>query len=955
MKKFLKSVSCLLLAMLMGFTVACGGDTTDGNGDNAGGGTNNEQTGGDDTTGGNGNTGGSTDDNTGGSQVNKAQYTLDETVQMLSRSVYADSTMTDDETYGLKDISNVGVIESKMSDEMYPIELSGEYEIIEYSAITGDNDFAKLTTAFENAKELNDAGKKAIISLPQDGTLHINASLSKDNTFAYNISGYNGLYIQGNGCKIMISYDNFAFRGFINVANSKDVHFNDLTVDYAVPTALSGLISNIDKTNFTATIEVDPEFNETVKRVQANAAKLWSYVEFDSITLAPKQGGNFCTANETQITGYTVQGSETDGYEIVVQFGDAYKASLSDAALGDYANLAFSMYVYNGFVYDTCENVYMENVTLNTCPGMGVVGRRTTNIYVNRFNITLPENSARLMTTTADGFHFAECYGDVTITNSIVEYTHDDALNIKSGYYYSVTSMDARNKTFTISQKTESISRPEAGNVIEFYDSDTFEKLGYGTVEEITDSVGESSYTILVKESMTKQGAASWNLAKVVATNISKSAKFTFTNNIVRNKRNRGLLIQVRDAVVSNNAFFNVGHGSISVHSSLDVFNEATMPQNITIENNKLVNNNYLLSLAGDIYIFARANSLAPVGTITNVSIQNNFIAKNGNAGVSLQACAESSVQDNLFYDNARVVRGELYECALELNNSGNLTVKGNYVYNTLDSETYAGIIASGLSDTTTITLEENINLAYQVIEAEVTTTEVAKLLSAVTIDGDLSDWAEQGTSVSMVGHSLADGVAIDPLQYQDVFNVNTCKVAWSDDGIYVAFDIKDDTYDFKTVNNFWTGDCFEMFVSSVLTMPNADMQLYRNKGDVAQFACVPTWSDGWTFAGERTSDAIQAGKSQIQAKCVKTSTGYCGEMLLPFSLMTQMKDCVDNGTEIAMAFVFADNDRDDIGRVRLQVSNVPHFVEAWKTKTAKMPLFKFVETVSDTTEESEA
>jgi hypothetical protein len=43
------------------------------------------------------------------------------------------------------------------------------------------------------------------------------------------------------------------------------------------------------------------------------------------------------------------------------------------------------------------------------------------------------------------------------------------------------------------------------------------------------------------------------------------------------------------------------------------------------------------------------------------------------------------------------------------------------------------------------------------------------------------------------------------------------------------------------------------------------------------------------------------------------------------------------------IAFVFADNDRDDIGRKRLQVSNVPHFVEAWKTKTAKMPLFKFV------------
>ncbi len=947
MKKFFKSISCLLLAMLMGFTVACGDGDTSGDNDD---GTNTEQPGTGDE-GGSGNEGGS------GGETTKAQYTLDETVQKLSKTEYADASMTDDNTYGLSDISAVGVVESKLNEELYPIELSGEYEVIEFSSYSNAaTDYQKLLDAFTYAKELNAAGKKAIISMPQNGVINVNASLSGDNTFAYNISGYNGLYIQGNGCKVVVSYDNFAFRGFINVAKSQDVHINDLIVDYETPTAVSGLISDIDLENATATVEIDPSFNETVNRIVENGAtqektKLWSYVEFDAITGAAKQGGNFCTANETQIVGYTIQGNETEGYEIVVQFGDVYKTSLSTAALGEYANLAFSMYVYNAFVYDSCENVYMENVTLYTTPGMGVVGRRTTNIYVNRMQIAVPENSARLMTTTADGFHFAECYGEVKITNSLIEYTHDDALNIKSGYYYALTAMDARAKTFTITQKTESISKPDVGNVIEFYDSDTFEKLGYGTVKEVLKNVGESSYTIEVEESLTRQGAASWNTAKVVATNVSKSAKFTFTNNIVRNKRNRGLLIQVREATISNNAFFNVGHGSISIHSSLDVFNEATIPNNITIENNKFVNNNYLLSLAGDIYVFARSSSLAPVGTIKDIKIRNNFIAKNGNAGISLQSCSGSVVENNLLYDNSRVNAGELYDCALELNNSGDLLIKGNYVYNTLDSATYAGIISGGLTDTTTITLDGNINLAYQEIEVETTTTEVAKLVSEVAIDGDLSDWATQGTSVSMLGHSLATGAAIDPIQYQDVFDVNMCKVAWNDNGIYVAFDIKDDTYDFKTVNNFWTGDCFEMFVSSVLTMPNADMQLYRNKGDVAQFACVPTWTDGWTFAAERTSDAIMAGKAQIQAKCVKTATGYCGEMYLPFSLMTQIKDSVDNGNEIAMAFVFADNDRDDIGRKRLQVSNVPHFVEAWKTKTAKMPLFKFVETVSEVEE----
>ena len=921
--KFLNTASCLLLAMAMAVGAACEDRTSESTGDST-----------------SSSSASVPDSSSSAPEKDEAQYTIDETIQQLSKSVYADESMTDDETYGLSDISNVGVIEEKMDDELYPIEKTG-LEVIEYATYSNANtDYQKLLDAFERAKQLNEEGKKTLIELPENGRLVINSSLSTAATYTYNLNGYDGLYVNGNGCEIVLTYDNFAYRGFIGLTDCKDVHFNDITIDYEIPTAINGTITEIDTTNYTVTVAVDKRFNETVERAVANNASLLSYVEFDMITLAPKQGGNFCTASETFLTGYTVSGNKDTGYSVKVQFGSAYYGSFSDVALGDYANLAFSMYVYNGFSYTGCENVYMENVTIATCPGMGVVGSRTTNVYINRLQIAIPEDSGRLMTTTADGLHFGECYGDVKITNSLIEYCHDDALNIKSGYYYGLTSVDVRNKTVVISRKTSGISMPDVGNVIEFYDADTFEKKGYGTVKEVSGT--ESAYTIVVEESLSKQDAGNWG-NNVVATNISKTAKFTFRNNIVRNKRNRGLLVQVRDAEISNNAFFNVGHGSVSIHSSLDVFNEATMPQNITVSNNKFVNNNYLLSLTGDVSVFARSSALGPVGTITGITIHNNFIARNGNAGISLQACSDSTVSDNLFYNNGRVTTGEVYECALEMNNAGNIKVLGNYAYNTLGSETYAGIITNGLTSPETITLDSNINLSYQVIEAEVSTTEVSKLAAAISIDGDLSDWSQQGTSVTMVGHSLATGKSIDPAEYANEFGVRTCKIGWTDEGIYIAFDIKDNAYLFKTVNNFWNGDCFEMFLSTVLDMPNADLQLYKNQGDVAQIACVPTWANGWTFAEARTNETLMANSSKIKASCVQTGDGYRGELLLPFEVFADIKASVDNGNEIAMAFVFADGEREDIGRKRVQVSNVPHFVEAWKTKTAKMPLFKFV------------
>ncbi len=941
MKKFLKTTSCLLLAMLMAFAAACNGD--DSAQGSSGGSSSSESA----PSENGGNEGGNEGEN-----APLAQYTIDETVQKLTSSVYADSTLTDDETYGLKDISNVGVVEENMSAELYPID-DTDCTVIEYdsysSASTG---YQKLLDAFNYAKELNAQGKKAIISLPENGVIEINSAESSHGVYTYAMDGFNGLYVQGNGCKILLDYEGMAFHGFIYLSASKDVYFNDLTVDYKVPTTLNGTISNVDLTNRTVTVDVDPEFNALVERLRAyantNGGRNWplqSYVEFDAITRAPKQGGNFLT--QESITGYAIMDKAGGGYQIMAQFVESYQEMMTDAALGDLANLGYSVYSYDGFDFAGCENVYMENVALYTCPGMGVVGTQTKNIYINRLQVAIPEGSNRLMTTTADGTHFGECYGEVKITNSVIENSHDDALNIKSGYYYNLDSVNVQTKTITVSRRTSAISMPEVGNVFEFYKAETFEYMGKGTITEIT---GDGfTYTMKVKESLLGQDAMNWG-SGVVATNVSKSAKLTFTNNIVRNKRNRGLLVQVRDAVIANNAFQNVGHGSISVHSALDQFNEATIPNNIVIENNKFINNNYLLSLKGDIHVFALSGSsqVGPAGIIKDVTIRNNLIARNGNAGISLQSSTRSSIEDNLFYNNSRVNVGEMYDCAIELNNAGTaeekITIKGNYAYNTLDSATYAGIITAGMTAKENVVLEENINVNYQVIEAVVATVEVAKLGSAVTVDGDLSDWATQGTVVDMIGATLADGKSMDVSEYSSYFGVETCKIAWNDDGLYIAFEVRDDKLHYETVNNFWLGDCFEMFLSTDLSMANADMQLYKNDGgDVAQIAMTPSWKNKWTTADVRTSDHIIAGKASVQASCIETETGYKGELFLPFSVFTATKTAVDNGEEVAIAMIFGDSIREDVGRKRLQVANVPHNVENWKTKTGKTTKYVFV------------
>src|SRR5690606_18912155 len=151
------------------------------------------------------------------------------------------------------------------------------------------------------------------------------------------------------------------------------------------------------------------------------------------------------------------------------------------------------------------------------------------------------------------------------------------------------------------------------------------------------------------------------------------------------------------------------------------------------------------------------------------------------------------------------------------------ISITNNYNYYTLDSETISGIIPSGLTITDTIILEGNTNLRYQSVDGEVATLYVAKIDdSDINLDGNITEWSLIGTKIDIMGSSLATGEEISYSEYNNEFDVLMAKIAYSDTGIYIAFDIKDDKLDFKTIHDFWVGDIVEIFISGYTEAPNA-------------------------------------------------------------------------------------------------------------------------------------
>lgn len=876
---------------------------------------------------------------------------IQEIINLLLNDEFTTDGFTN--TYGLLEPDNVGVNLNEWDKEKYPIITDNDFKaeaILDFELIKDELHLSNDTEAWDEvinqAKILNEK-QKVKIKLPNRVIeLTDNLSTTKTNNYIVSLDGFNELYVEGNDKTTLLMITPHVWHGGLTIRNSSNVYINNVSIDYKYSPSLTGVIKDYDEDNLTITMDIPVSQRETLLKYLESpdlSKKMFSFIEYNAFTNAPKEKGNILIADEGHFKSVEfIDNNENDLDQVIVTFNNSYRTSFKRPRINDFVAMGFAMYGNDGLNLNDSSNLYLENVKIHAAPGMGLTASGIHNLYINQLNIELKDE--HLMTSTADGIHIANSTGEVTITNSLIENTHDDALNIKSGYYYTLSDVNPMERTITLSKKTGAIDLPKVGDIIEIYGSNDYDLRARLTVESITGT--SNVMTIKVKERL----SSSVDWIDAVATNVSFSPKFTFMNNIVRNKRNRGILVQVRESLIANNTFVNVGHGAISIHTSLDIFNEATLPNDTTIMNNKFINNGYIPngSLRGDIAVFAYGNGgkVAPPETIINTKISNNFFANSANTAISFRGAGKNTyIKNNLLYNPGRLPSSSLTEGGIELENVTNVLIEGNHNHYTLESETFSGLILAGLTKEETIELKDNVNLSYSSESGNQEVVYVDKINdSDVTLDGDISDWNDIGTSIDLIGSSLATGEEIMKDKFEDYFDVLLAKIAFSDTGIYFAFDIKDDKLDFKTIHDFWTGDIVEIFLSSYLETPNADFMLIKDEGDIFHAAVSPTWSNNLHLVTSRTSSEIMSKKNDILSHVVYTDEGYSGEVYIPFTVIPEVKRMAQNGEGVAMAFVFGDNDRDDIDRKRLQYGNVPHFVEAYKTKTARMPLYIFNE-----------
>lgn len=578
----------------------------------------------------------------------------EELIETLTASPYKSPISNKD--HGLSDASAVGVDEAALSRVLYPVPESGfdhVYNAADYGiTLDGNNNEKNLNDLVSSLEEVE--GLKKIVF--EKGTYKFSTTLK--------FNGINDLYLVGNQTDFV--FENWCV-GY-NIINCKNIHLNDISTDYDPSPAVSGTVKSCDVSAKSVTISLFDEFNLSDERYNNGNINYGSYMEFredENGVLYPDYEGNLLYNS----TGDKVKNIESGSYNKTTNELTLNFKTFKDVQAGTRVSVAFTMYEFATFNVKECENVYLEGCNIYSSAGMTFMFHSVTNSYLNRTNLMLKAGSERLMTATADGFHGNDCCGDLIITGSIYENSHDDSVNICS-FYKKITQNAA--KEIVCEASSIATNFPiEAGDVIEVYDPETFELKGTYTVESVHNAL--LKYTLKVNKYIRD------DFSNYIVGNVTRSPKIRINDCIFRNKRNRGILLQSRDCDISNNSFSNIVHGSISLHSALDIFAEALVPGNVTVTNNKFVNNNNGFGLDGDVSVFAYGSSgNGTAGAIKNITVSNNFIYGNGQSGVSIKSGGDCTVSNNLFYNVCRRYTSNKLLAAVRIVLSENITVKDN-------------------------------------------------------------------------------------------------------------------------------------------------------------------------------------------------------------------------------------------------------------------------------------
>lgn len=248
------------------------------------------------------------------------------------------------------------------------------------------------------------------------------------------------------------------------------------------------------------------------------------------------------------------------------------------------------LYIWHTFhsrpavLIENAKNTVLENITIHSQPGMGVVAHRSENIRINRMRVV--PSAGTHMSTNTDAVHITSCKGLVRIENSVFDGQGDDSLNIHT-YYHSIEKADGcacetvlRAPTGTHSQTAD---YPDAGDILELTDMQSLSCIDTYRVIACTRTEDPWRSKLLLDKPLPEVHE---NLTLVNATQMPK---LEYIGNYCRSHLARSILVKIKDARVENNTVMDVVGTGIYVAAEAWWYEGLCTTENIVVRGNRIV------------------------------------------------------------------------------------------------------------------------------------------------------------------------------------------------------------------------------------------------------------------------------------------------------------------------------------------------------------------------------
>lgn len=241
--------------------------------------------------------------------------------------------------------------------------------------------------------------------------------------------------------------------------------------------------------------------------------------------------------------------------------------------------LAPAMYI------NRSRNINISQVNIYHAGGMGVIAEGSENIYMQELTVSIPPNSKRVVSTTADATHFLNCRGKIKFDQCLMTNQLDDATNVHGAYMVIQDVLDEHTLGVRVGHfQQQGLYFGDRGNRIGIVDQKKSVHALFDFTLEDVQEVNAGYYKLRFNETLPK------TIKKgMVVENLDAYPEVNITNCTFKNNRARGILLSTPRKVVVENNYFSTMMSAVFMPVELSYWYESGHSQDVTIRNNRFV------------------------------------------------------------------------------------------------------------------------------------------------------------------------------------------------------------------------------------------------------------------------------------------------------------------------------------------------------------------------------